>query len=65
MSASVITIPSSINQRLACIAGRIHVAGPAMVLRMMVETVTSSDPMVAFERVAAATLPVPARLVKK
>ena len=56
------TIPSSVGQRLACLAWRFHAGGPDMLLRAMRATLTTSDPMVAFERVGAAALPVPARI---
>jgi hypothetical protein len=56
------TIPSSTGQWLACLAWRVHGGGPDMLLRMMRATLTTSDPMVAFERIGAATLAAPARL---
>jgi hypothetical protein len=56
------TIPSSVNLWLACLAERVHGGGPDMLLRSMRATLTTSDPLVAFERIGAAALPVPARL---
>jgi hypothetical protein len=56
------TIPSSLDQRLGALAHRIYGGGPDMLLRMMRATLTASDPMVAFERIGAAALPVPARI---
>jgi hypothetical protein len=53
------TIPSSTDQRLTCLAERIHRAGPDVLLQMMRAQLTSSSAMTVFERFGAATLPVP------
>jgi hypothetical protein len=54
------TIPSSVNQRLACLAERIHSAGPDVLLRMMrAAQLTSPSAIDLFESFGAATLPVP------
>jgi hypothetical protein len=57
------TVASSTKLWLSAVAQRVYGGGPDVVLRLMVKTLTSSAPMVAFERIGAATLAVPARLV--
>jgi hypothetical protein len=59
---SATIIPSSTDQRLTCLAERIHGAGPDVLLQMMRTHLTSSsNAMTLFERFVAHTLPVPSR----
>jgi hypothetical protein len=62
MTITSATIASSTALRLSALALRVHGGGPDMLLRMMRATLTTSDPLVAFERIGAAALPVPARI---
>jgi hypothetical protein len=57
------TIPSSVDQRLACLAVHISAAGPDVLLQMMRAQLTSSSAMTVFERFGALTLPAPSRVI--
>lgn len=56
-------IPSSTDQRLTCLAERIHHAGPDVLLQMMRAQLTSSSAMAVFERYGMLTLPAPSRVI--